>query len=149
MGELKTENIKAVLEHRDMAAATLLGRAAATLARLDYEHYEQSIDESQDELRLELLDALKKKDEAKLEELLHACAQPSKAHDHPMYNRGISVHRAHNLLVTEKPIAAKWFGESAWKAVREMVSASYDALNYTALGDILSHIDKQTSNYKK
>ena len=53
-----------------MVAATLLGRAAATLAMLDYKHYEQSIDESQDELRLGLLDALKKKDEAKLEELM-------------------------------------------------------------------------------
>ena len=149
MGELKPENIKAVLKKRDTAAQTPCGRAAATLARLDYQYYEKSIDESRNELRLELLGALKSKDEAKINELLEQYQSKNRAdypqHDHHMYNRGISLHRAYNLLATKKPLAAKSFSENAWKGILEMISASCDALNHTALENVMVHIDRQIS----
>ena len=71
---------QAVLKSRDMAAKTPCGRAAAILARLDYQFYEKSIDDSRNTLRMELLDALKKKDEAKINNLLE---QYQWGNDHP------------------------------------------------------------------
>lgn len=148
MGELKPENIKAVLKYRDTAAKTPCGRAAATLARLDYQFYEKSIDESHDKLRLELLEALKKKDEAMIEELLQQYQSDHPdypQHDHPMYHRGMSLHRAYNLLATKKPIAARSLSEEAWKSLREMISTSFDAQNHTALENVFFHLDRQIS----
>ena len=148
MGELKPENIKAVLKNRDAAAKTPCGRAAATLARLDYQFYEKSIDDSHDKLRLELLGALKKKDEAKIEELLEKYKSDHPDYpqsDHPMYHRGMSLHRAYNLLATKNPIAAKSFSENAWKSLREMICASFDAQNHTALENVFFHLDRQIS----
>ena len=145
MGELKPENIKAVLDHRDMAAKTPCGRAAAVLAKLDYQYYEKSIDESYDKLRIELLEALKKKNEAKIEELITQYNGDFPRHNHPMYNRGISFHRAFNLLNSKKPIAARSFSSDAWKSLLEMISASCDAQNHTAVENVLFHIDRQMS----
>ena len=150
MGELKPENIKAVLKSRDMAAKTPCGRAAAILARLDYQFYEKSIDDSRNTLRMELLGALKKKDEAKINDLLEQYQRGNghpdyPQHEHPMYNHGIYLHRAYNLLTTKKPIAAKSFSENAWRGIREMMSACYDSLDHTALENILLNIDKKLS----
>ena len=148
MGELKPENIKAVLKYRDTAAKTPCGRAAATLARLDYQFYEKSIDELHDKLRLELLGALKRKDEAKIEELLkqYQSDHPDyPQHNHPMYHCGTFLHRAYNLLATKKPIAAKFFSEDVWKSWREMISTFIDAQNHTALENIFFHIDRHIS----
>ena len=148
MGELKPENIKAVLKHRDMAAQTPCGRAAAILAKLDYQYYEKSIEESHDKLRIELLDALKNKNEAKINELLDEYNGESvdyPQHNHPMYNRGISFHRAYNLLNNKKPIAARSFSCDAWKSLLDMISASCDAQNNMAVENVLFHLDRQMS----
>ena len=148
MGELKPENIKAVLNHRDEAAQTPYGHAAALLAKLDYQFYEKSIDESDNTLRLELLDALKKKNETKINSLLekysHQSAE-SPQRNHPMYNRGISFHRAYNLITNKRPIAARSFSSEAWKSLLDMISASCDAHNHMAVENVLVHLDRQLS----
>ena len=152
MGELKPENIKAVLDHRDMAARTPCGRAAAVLAKLDYQYYEKSIDESYDKLRIELLEALKKKDETKIDQILESYhgdsdSVPQQQHNklNKLYDRSVSFHRAYNMLRTKKPIAARSFSVDAWEGILDMISASCEAQNKTAVENVLFHIDKQMS----
>ena len=142
MGELKPENIKEVLKCRDRAAKTPCGKAAAILAKLDYQYYEKSIDESHIKLRLELLAALKKKNEVEIKRLLKQYGSYPQ-HDHHIYHYGTSLHRAYNLITNKKPIVAKSLSEDAWSHLREMISASFYAQNHTALQSVFVHIDRQ------
>jgi hypothetical protein len=57
-GPFQPENISRILAIRDEAARSPLGRAAALLARLDWLSSQRRLDERQEQLRLELYEAL-------------------------------------------------------------------------------------------
>ena len=57
-GPFQPENITRILAIRDEAAHSPLGRAAALLARLDWLHSQDRLNEHQEQYRAELYDAL-------------------------------------------------------------------------------------------
>jgi ABC-type phosphate/phosphonate transport system substrate-binding protein len=86
MGALKAEAIREALDARDRAEASLLGRAAVLLARLDRMYFEGTLQVADDPLRQQLFQAVLEQDEKLTEHLLdklgHITAMPAD-HDHP------------------------------------------------------------------
>lgn len=70
MGALKPEAILKVLETRDQAAESVIGRGAKLLAQMDREFFEKTLKVSDIQVRLELYEALKKKDEDTISQIL-------------------------------------------------------------------------------
>ncbi|MBF9335231.1 hypothetical protein G3N30_02965 [Microbacterium lacticum] len=132
-GPFLPDNIHRILAVRDEAAASLHGRAAQLLARLDRLHFEGSIETHTEPLRQELFTAPCDREDTKIDQL----AQISPAGvdtEHPL------IAWARRLLDSPAPLAATRVGTGEWLDHRDKLNRALVAHDLVGLSDLLHRI---------
>lgn len=135
MGALKPEAILKVLETRDQAAESVVGRGAKLLARMDREFYEKTLKVSDNKVRFELCEALKEKDENKISQILsrRQANDSSKEFDlqHPLLGMAERVTSAVDSILQSE------LGDEKFSALKSKVGKAAKKKDFQQLKELL------------
>lgn len=150
IGALKPAYIRKILTNRTAAAHSLRGRAAALLARLDYQYFEGSLEQDMDDERIALYKAVRAADEDAIARILGepdladvagdaSCAGASSASGSG--DPGVTGHKvldhASRLVNARRPILASAC-ESEWAVMKPHIKDKLSRGNVRELEQLLA-----------